>query len=93
MGTRSARAGAYLGLLRRPGEPDSVFTLSEQRQIAVGVLLCSVLLALGAVLSGTGRLGLGAVATCLALGLVTALNVLLRRLRRRRARDLGPPAS
>ena len=82
---RWERAASRLGLLHRPGEPAPLFTLTEQRLTLAGVLLTSALLVLGAVLRRTDHGFAGAVATCLGLGLVIALNVVLRRLRPRRA--------
>lgn len=84
MGKRFERTAIYLGLVRRPGEPDPVFTPRDQGRMAVVLVPGLLLLVLGPVLQATGRSSAGAIATALGLAMVSVLNLVLRRVRRRR---------
>lgn len=84
MDSRAHRAASYLGLVRREGEPDPVFTRQEQRLMTFVFVPGLVLLVLGLVLRVTGRAGLGLAATLLGLAIDIVLIVVLRRVRRAR---------
>ena len=83
------RAATYLGLVRRPGEPTSVFTAREQRRMLVSLAASVVLLALGVVLGRAGRGVVGAASTTLGLIIIVSSSVWAQRLRSRRRQARG----